>query len=211
MLKQIIGKNIVEHDLAWWQEYKSHFKSVVIDIGAGDGQFALKLAQERSDTLVVALDADYWNFSKLSNKAHRNHRTNLIYLWHAAEQIPEELHGSFDEIIINFPWASLLGGLWRPGIILENISQLAKPGASLQILATYSHAYEAQMIAEYQLPELTANLTSQLSTLYAQYGWTNLDWQIKSLEEIDLTSWGKRITSQRERTVWELCATKSIN
>ncbi|MBL8014560.1 MAG: hypothetical protein JNK26_00005, partial [Candidatus Doudnabacteria bacterium] len=112
MLRQIIGKEVRELSSEDFQNLKSGFSKCVIDMGTGDGRYVYDMAKDDPQTLYVGVDADKQQMQDLSHKANRKPAKggldNVLFLWAPAEQAPQELVGCADELIINFPWGSLL-------------------------------------------------------------------------------------------------------
>ena len=107
MLRQILGKNIIERD-ADWLKLKSQNKKVIVDLGCGDGLYAYRQALQKPDNLYLAIDANSQVLQKLSNKVEHQKLGNLIYLQHTAESLPLELNSKVDQLMILYPWGSLL-------------------------------------------------------------------------------------------------------
>lgn len=207
MIRQILGKKIIEiSDVP-----NSLYSKVVIDVGTGDGKFAYQFARSHPDTLVLATDADKQQMQDLSAKAARKPAKggldNILFIWAPAEDMPAELNGIADEVYVNFPWGSLLGGVAKaePGI-MQNLVRMLKSGGKFTVVLTYDSSFEPEKIADLELPELSAMYLEELSSKYKQLGL-----QVNSITQMSedelqemQSSWLRRITSQRERKVYKI-------
>lgn len=211
MLRQIIGKKTIERDSSWLENQITGFDQVVADIGTGDARFAYDYAKSHSDTFVIAIDADAQAMQELSAKADKKPPkgglNNFVAIWAAAESLPVELKNKISHIYINFPWGSLLGGVAKAEeLILRNISAVAAKDAKLEINFTYHQTYEPTVVSELELPELNQENINLLTQKYLEFGWKLISAVKLNNSEIgELSqSWAKRITSQRQREVWNL-------
>lgn len=92
--------------LAW----AGHFTGLTLDLGAGDGRFARTLAQASPERAVVAIDTCGAN----ARSELRRAPANLRFVVADARVLPEPLSAAASEIVINFPWGSLLDELLNP-------------------------------------------------------------------------------------------------
>jgi 16S rRNA (adenine(1408)-N(1))-methyltransferase len=84
---------------------------VVVDLGTGDGRGALALAAaEGPGSLVLGVDAVAAPMADTSRRAARSAPT-LVFLEASAEAFAAELPGVAHELVIAFPWGSLLRGV----------------------------------------------------------------------------------------------------
>ena len=79
----------------------------MLDLGTGDGRYALHVARQDPATLAIGLDACRENLRAASRTAP----PNALFVIANALDLPAELHGLAHRITINFPWGSLLAGL----------------------------------------------------------------------------------------------------
>lgn len=202
MLRQILGKNIIERD-ADWLKLKSQNKKVIVDLGCGDGLYAYRQALQKPDNLYLAIDANSQVLQKLSNKVEHQKLGNLIYLQHTAESLPLELNSKVDQLMILYPWGSLLKIVATAETELQTVFKILKIPATAEILFTYSSEYELAMIQEYQLPILSTDFIQNIKTKFSALGFTKIELITTTDKEIiNHTSWGKKINSKHERIVW---------
>jgi hypothetical protein len=106
------------------------YPHVAIDIGTGDGRYVKHLAMQDPTTFVVGIDACREQLQRTSRSAPQN----TLFVVANAFNLSDELVGSADRLIINFPWGSLLHGLlnYEPGLV-EELYRMGKPGATLEL------------------------------------------------------------------------------
>lgn len=102
---------------AWAAQYGD----IALDLGAGDGRFARRLADSCPATGVVAVDlcaASLRSGGRRGGKGRGgsgsgsgNGSGNLLLVVADALALPPELTGLADRISVNFPWGSLLHGM----------------------------------------------------------------------------------------------------
>src|SRR5919199_344113 len=83
------------------------YRSVLIDLGTGDGRYVRSVAQASPERFVIGLDACRENLRSVSRSAP----SNALFVIANALDLPWELRGLAGHITINFPWGSLLGAL----------------------------------------------------------------------------------------------------
>jgi hypothetical protein len=103
----IDGKNSLRIDRAELDRRLDGFHAVHMDIGTGDGRFALALARRFPHMFVIGLDA----CRDPLRQAARRSPANLLFVAANVYALPDELAGRATRISINFPWGSLLNGL----------------------------------------------------------------------------------------------------
>jgi 16S rRNA (adenine(1408)-N(1))-methyltransferase len=86
--------------------------------------------------LVVAVDASAAALGAGFSQAARRRLHNVLFVLAAAEDLPEELDGSADEVRVQFPWGSLLRLVLDAGVgtgtdLLGRIATILKPGGRL--------------------------------------------------------------------------------
>ena len=86
--------------------WAARFSRTALDLGAGDGRFVRKLADQHEDRAVIALDLCAANYKAASRAADQN----ALFLVADALHLPPEWSGLADDISVNFPWGSLLRG-----------------------------------------------------------------------------------------------------
>jgi 16S rRNA (adenine(1408)-N(1))-methyltransferase len=197
-VRRIRGKQIVELPADEFTELAARYRTVLLDVGTGNGKHALRLARQRPDQLVIGLDAAKDNLRKVSS---RNDAANLLFVWAAAEQLPPDLTG-IGEVHVLMPWGSLLRGmLGDDSAMLAALAARCLPDARFLITLNL-HAWrpavpEVGLHAE-PTPE---SAVAELGPRYAEQGW-RLD-QACYLDDAGIaelgTSWTRRLNSSRDR------------
>ena len=75
---------------------------------------------------------------KLSEKIYRKPAKggllNVLLVQAAVENLPEELEGIASEVLVQFPWGSLLRGVAaRDAVVMSNLRRACLPNALLQV------------------------------------------------------------------------------
>jgi 16S rRNA (adenine(1408)-N(1))-methyltransferase len=130
---------------------------------------------------------------------------NVLFLQSAVEDLPPELHGLASEIVVNFPWGSLLrvvGGGDIPG--LSNLRRICTPGARLKLTVGLDVERDRTEIERMQLPTLSLEyVNSTLAPHYRAAGFEIVERRaLSSSDWSELqTSWAKRLKSNARRSV----------
>ena len=137
---------------------------------------------------------------RAARKPARGGLPNALFVVAAAESLPFELEGAFDEVTVHFPWGSLLRGVTNAdGSILCGFSRVLKAGGSLHILLSITDRE-----ASAGLEPLTAKRLDWLRGAYATHGLGLID--ARRADEATIaashSTWAKRLG--REREVWSL-------
>ena len=127
----IRGKTSAEIDANSLADIVAPYGDVLVDVGTGDGRYAMHVARTRPTWFALGVDACRENLRKASRKAP----TNALYVIANALALPkEELGGMASRVTINFPWGTLLTGLLdAEPMLLEGLLAIARPGAALEI------------------------------------------------------------------------------
>jgi len=103
----IRGKASLDLDLTELKERLTNYKRITLDLGTGDGKFALCHAGRFPNHFVIGVDSCRENLREYS----RAKLPNLLYIIASAQNLPQELNGLVSHVTINFPWGSLLESL----------------------------------------------------------------------------------------------------
>src|SRR2546422_3238466 len=111
---------------------RAHARAVV-DVGTGDGRFALELARTDPSTLAIALDASTDRLVDGARLARRHGVPNVLFVVSSIERLPDMLGGIADRGTIHFPWGSLLRGVTRDDeAVLAPLAGQLRYGGPLQ-------------------------------------------------------------------------------
>lgn len=134
------------------------YGELLIDLGTGDGRFALELARQRPQALVIGIDPVAEAMSELAGRARRKRglQPNLLYVVASAEQPLAELAGRADQLYVILPWGSLMRGLiLGDPEVLSGIALVCKPGAAITALLNTRIYADPVPLEARDLPELT--------------------------------------------------------
>ncbi|WP_424184724.1 16S rRNA (adenine(1408)-N(1))-methyltransferase KamB [Actinokineospora sp. G85] len=198
------GKQTTELPAAEFATLRAQYPHAVLDIGTGDGKHPFHLARTRPDTLVVGLDAAKDNFRKAATRAAakpaRGGLPNLLYVWAAAENLPEGLTG-FTELHVLMPWGSLLRGvLGSDPAMLRGMAATCHPGATFLITLNL-HAWQPPVPEVGDHPEPTPeSAMTTLAPALKTAGWHLNSATYLTADEIAAlsTSWTRRLNSTRD-------------
>lgn len=136
----ICGRTTRRMDAAAFAEQAAGYGEILVDLGTGDGRFALEAAQRSPGLLAVGVDACRENLRKPSRSAPGN----ALFVIANAAALPRALYGQAGRISINFPWGSLRDGLLEGDpALLEGLNALGCPGARIEVLLNRSALAEA--------------------------------------------------------------------
>lgn len=209
MINKIEGKKIKPVDSLKIDE---NYKSVILDLGCGDGKQTYKMAFDHPENFYVGADANFKGLEEIAKKAKKKPAkgglNNVIFIHGVAENLPNELESIFDEIQINFPWGSLLEGIITVDTeIIRNIKMVGKNMGKLVITTTYDDKFEENFRLERELPELDFEyLEGEFKDKMLLEGIKITDVHLLNEEEKDRISspWGKKILSSRDREVFRV-------
>lgn len=181
----IAASSDLESLLAW----ASGFTSLTLDLGAGDGRFARTLAQASPERAVVAVDTCGDNARNHLRRAP----ANLRFVVADARALPESLCAACGEVVINFPWGSLLEELLNP------THGLAASIADRPLVARINGG---------ALAEAGFDFERGAQRLIASFRSAGIEAQIQILNQDDLRAipctWAKRLAFGRDPRAIEL-------
>lgn len=165
-----------------------------MDVGAGDGGYALHRARTEPTTFAIALDASPDALASGAWRAKRARLPNAAFLVEGVERLPRELAGVADEITVHFPWGSLLRGLvdGSPTVVCP-IAGLLKSDGELRVLMS---AGDHDGFAE-----ATPSVVTSRREAYAEHGLRLLDarWASSVMVAGSHSAWAKRLAVGRAR------------
>lgn len=209
-MKILIGNEIKEINIEELQNVVKQYKTLVVDIGTGEGEFVYRLAKQNPDKMYIGIDTSADSMRKYSAKAAKKPEKgglkNVMYVVCNADDLPEILESKVDKIFINLPWGSLRDGIIKgKHDLLEGIRRISKVNANLKIYISYCSIYEKQEIENRQLPELNlVYLNNELKSKYKSYDISIKNVSIlgnEALKKIE-TKWAKKLGFGRERNIF---------
>jgi ArsR family transcriptional regulator len=138
----------------------------VADLGAGEGSFALLLAQRA--VRVIAVDASSRMIEVAREEAHRNGVKNVDYRLGDMEELPI----ANAEVDVVFFSQSLHHAL-HPGRAIEEAARILTPGGRIVILDLAKHRFEEAR--EMYADEWLGFTESELESLLQKAGFTNIE------------------------------------
>jgi methyltransferase family protein len=187
----IRGKTSAEIDADGLAAGVAGYDDVLIDVGTGDGRYALHVARTCPTWFAVGVDASRENLRRASRKA----LPNALYVIANAFALPGELGGMASKVTINFPWGSLLTALLDgEPLLVEGLLALARPGATLEVRLNAGALAEAG----YALESGGARIRQALDE-----GGFEVACDLPRLDARELrqcpTTWAKRLAYGRDR------------
>ena len=129
-METIRGRTSLDMDLTDFFTRLANYHRISLDLGTGDGKFALCHAEAFPSHFVIGVDSCRENLHEVS----RAKLPNLLYVIASAQSLPQELSGLVSHVTINFPWGSLLGSLLEsdPRLMI-GFESVLRSGATLEI------------------------------------------------------------------------------
>jgi 16S rRNA (adenine(1408)-N(1))-methyltransferase len=163
-----------------------------VDVGAGDGGYALHRARTEPTTFVIALDASPDALSDGAWRAKRARLENAAFLVESVECMPRELARLADEVTVHFPWGSLLRGLLvADPLVVVPIARLLKDDGELRVLLSATGRDGYSDVA----PESLARIATEYAVLGLELQET------RPATALDIaasrSSWAKRLGASR--------------
>lgn len=204
-MRRVLGARVADLSAEEFEQLRAGRADVLLDVGAGDGKHALAVARARPDALVVALDANRDNMRRAATRAAakpaRGGLPNAVFVWAAAESLPEEFDGAVNEIHVLMPWGSLLRGmLGADPVILRNLRRVAARGASMLVTLNL-HAWRPPVPEVDGVPEPDpSSAATLLAGVYRAAGWKLTGAAYLTPEQVEAlaTSWTRRLGSSRQ-------------
>jgi 16S rRNA (adenine(1408)-N(1))-methyltransferase len=189
------------------------FERVAVDVGCGDGKYALRLAQRDPDRLVVGVDPETTRLERTLTTARKRRLPNLLFLGWSMDAALPVLGHAVDEIHVVMPWGSLLDGvLGGNDTVLSHVLDLGQPGATYEAIVN-CRPWDAPASVDAKLsstPVPTEETLAKLVEVYGQHGW-GLDeprWLDESEARAVGSSWVSRVVSARRAMLLRLSAVK---
>ena len=203
-MKSIKGNKTADLSIEEFNELKSKFEKIIIDLGTGDGRFVYKSALINPNTLFIGVDPAPKQMEKFSRKAVRKKIENVLFIVGSFELLPQELKNCADKLYITLPWGSLLKAVVEPTD--ENtttLKSLLKPNAEIEIIFGYDSELEPSQTNRLQLDEIDEN---KIIHKFEAEGFKLAQSSMLSSTEIKKleSTWGKRIGTTSERKIFNL-------
>ena len=170
------------------------------------------MAKQNPNSLVIGIDPCHENLveisSKVLKKPSKGGLSNVLFVLASAENMPYELNNLADHVYINFPWGSLLQGIVLvQETIWNNIRQITKHNAHVEVIFGYDEKYEQKEIVRLGLPRLDQSYLSDFIIPKLEL----LGFRIQSLKILTLkelqsypTTWAKKLSYGQERQYYQM-------
>jgi len=196
------GKKTEQIASAEVRRLSAPYAGVTLDMGAGDGRWAYRYAEQHPKRFVIGMDPVAENLREMSAKAARKPGrgglANVLYAVASIERPPEELRGIADEIFVTLPWGSLMRGIiLGDDDVLGALASFAAPGAALRIVLNTRIFDDPVPIEVRDLPEVTPTyVRGTLAPAYARHGIEITDARWLDAKEVAAigTAWAKRLS-----------------
>ena len=188
-------------------------RSVLADLGCGDGKHSLRLAMAEPAALVVGVDAETTRLDRVAAAARRRRVMNLFFLTWSMDRPLPALAGRCTTITVIMPWGSLLEGiLGTDEQVLTNVLVLGRMGAVLDAVVN-CRPWAAPAALDKKLASTPEPSLEHLAAMQRQY--IALGWQLNPA--VWLTdgearalgsSWASRVVSARASRLLRLTAVR---
>jgi 16S rRNA (adenine(1408)-N(1))-methyltransferase len=148
------------------EEIRANHARVVVDLGTGDGRHAYRLAADDPGAFVIGLDSAAGNLAETSRRAARKPARgglpNLLLVVGRAEELPPELDGLCDEILVILPWGRLLVDVALGNAeLLAGIRRIARADATFRAVLNTEIFEEPVPVEARDLPTLTVEYAEE--------------------------------------------------
>jgi hypothetical protein len=187
-VERVSGKQTLVIDESELFVLAHRYQTVSIDLGTGDGRWALEAATCPTH-LGIGVDPCRENLRAGSREAP----DNALFIIANALSLPARLADLAGSITINFPWGSLLAVLLTGDpALLRGLGRVSVPGASLEI------RLNGGALAEHGWDQDTG--TEQIGLMLYQAGFTLA--RVETLAATDLrrlpSTWARRLAHGRD-------------
>ncbi len=206
-LVRVLGKGRTEAlDAAALAGLRARYRATAVDVGTGDGRFALRLATADEHRLAIGLDTLEEPMAEIAAKAVRKEskggRPNLLLVRAAIEALPPELAGVADELYVVLPWGALLQGIvLARDDVLGGLAALCRPGARVSVTLNGEMWLGSTPVRYEHLPLPTqAHLNEVVGPGFARVGIDLLPPRDLTAEETRAlpSTWARRLGDGRE-------------
>lgn len=129
-METIRGRQSRQMDAIELYETLAGFENISLDLGAGDGRFVCKSAEQNKRTFFIGVDSCRENLHIYSRKS----LPNALFVIANAQSLPCELNGLASHVSINFPWGSLIESLLTGDErLLNGLSLVTRPCATMSL------------------------------------------------------------------------------
>lgn len=184
------------------------YKKIIIDLGTGDGRYVYKKALENPTSFLIGIDPSAKQLETFSKKANRKRLENVLFCVGSIENVPHELKGVADELVIILPWGSLLQEIVVPKVeTIEKVVELLQPNGEIIIILGYSLDSEPSETERLNLPEIDKKYIEKNMLPVFEQAQLKLhslqETQKNELKKIG-TTWGNKLSFGTDRKIFRL-------
>ena len=209
-MRVLRGTSVVESDEGVLAGLREPGRSVIIDVGTGDGRYVYAMARDDPSSLYIGIDPDAVAMAeyafRASRKPARGGAANVLYVVAGLAQLPPELSGLAAIVRVNFPWAGLLRGILTADVSsTAALAGLMAPGAFLEIVLSYDPQHDRAATEGEALPPLSETFIREtLAKAYRGAGIEFTEARLLSMDEALAipSTWGRRLLHGRPRDVF---------
>lgn len=194
------------------EKMMSVFDKTIVDLGTGDGRFVYKNAKNNPQHLYIGIDPSEKLLQEYSKKSNKDRLKNTLFIRASVEMIPGELKAVADELYINFPWGSLLGGIVNTKKrVIRNIVFMLSEQSKLTIVFGYSPNAEPSETDRLNLEKINRDAIKMEVVPELEKRGLELV-KLEELEKEELgnieSTWGKKLEFGQDRPVFRLVLKK---
>lgn len=206
-MEQIIGKKSAQLTAEALKKTAENYNEVLIDLGTGDGLFALRHARANPQTLTIGIDADRASLAEGSGRAAKKPARGgaenaLFFCQNVLAWDTSPLAAIASHLTINFPWGSLLAACSIPHKqALQTFATLAQNGAKFDVYLNMHTFQDEALRTKFGLPDLTEDFVQNtLLPAYQAAGFQASRHTFLEADQLDVKStWGGKLNRRSGR------------
>ena len=164
--------------------------------------------------MFIGIDANRRPLEKISEKIYRRPArggvANALFVQAAVEDLPAELDGIASDVLVQFPWGSLLRGVVAgDAVVMRNLRRLCLPPALLHVTLGIDLDKDSREWQRLGLSEISIDYVSTvLADRYLQAGLRIVEAKQISMGDVDElpTSWARRLRGGSSRSLMVITA-----
>jgi 16S rRNA (adenine(1408)-N(1))-methyltransferase len=135
---------------------------------------------------------------------------NALFVQAPVENLAEELDGTASEVLVQFPWGSLLRGVAAgDAVVMRNLRRICLPPALLHVTLGLDLEKDSREWQRLGLPEISIGYVSTvLAARYLQAGLQIVEAKQILMGDVDElhTSWARRLRGSSSRSLMVITA-----
>ena len=134
---------------------------------------------------------------------------NALFVQAAVENLPEELDGIASEVLVQFPWGSLLRGVVAgDAVVMRNLRRICLPQALLHVTLGIDLEKDTREWQRLGLPAISIEYSTVLAARYLKAGLRIVEAKQISMGDVDElhTSWARRLRGSSSRSLMVITA-----